>query len=115
MAVENVLIPVFRGEAVTITETVSSQNITGWAISFIARKKGEPTTSVINKSVSSGITLSDPSNGICTISLSSSDTDIAEGRYDVSIARTDSGSETVLTTGDLEIKRNTVLGTRTSS
>jgi len=112
MAVEGVLLPVYRGESVTITLTVSSQDITGWAISFIARSKGQPVTSVVNKSVSSGISLSDPENGICTISLSSTDTDLEEGRYDFSIARTDSGSEAVLTIGDFEVRRNTVLGTR---
>lgn len=115
MAVEGVLIPVYRGETVSITETVTSQDITGWSISFIVRAKGQPVTSLINKTVSSGITLSDPTNGICTIALSSTDTDITEGRYDFSIARTDSGSEAVLTIGDFEVKRNTVLGTRTSS
>lgn len=108
-------ITLWRGEAISIVATITSTNITGWAISCIVRPKvREANEAFITKSVGSGIALTTPASGILTITLSATDTDLEPGSYDYTIARTDSGSEVVLTWGSFIVRKNTVLGTQTT-
>lgn len=88
--------PVFAGEDVVITFTITSTDITGWALSFVA--------GAVTKTVGSGITITDGANGVCTVDLAAADTTaLGAGDTSFKLRRTDSGSNTVLSFGTLRI------------
>lgn len=88
------------------------QDITGWAVSFVVRLRDANgdlgATAIINKSVGSGVALTDTTNGVITVTLADTDTssvmlteDLDTGAsYRWSLRRTDAGSETTLARGE---------------
>jgi hypothetical protein len=104
----------YTGEDKTLTITVyqadgaTPQNITGWALSYRwKRKASDPdTAAVLTKTTASGIALTTPATGICTVTIDDTDTDnLAPQTYVHELKRTDAGSETVLTTGTVLLQR----------
>lgn len=104
----------YTGEDKTLTITVyqsdgtTAQNITGWSLSYRWKRSLSDADSeaVLTKTTSSGITLTTPGSGICTVTIADTDTDSLEARtYYHELKRTDAGSETVLTTGSVLLQR----------
>jgi hypothetical protein len=95
----------YKGEDVTITDTMSpATNITGWSLQFTVRKNFGDATALITKTIGSGITVTDLTNGIFKIAVANADTSgLTPGAYVYDVERTDSGNRTVLTTGYLNI------------
>jgi hypothetical protein len=102
---ENVNLGCFAGEDVVISFTVRRSgvaiDITGWAVTF--RLLTSAGLEVAEKTVGSGVTLTDPEAGVLTVTLASADTDQAAGIYSHTLARTDSGGKTVLAYGQFGI------------
>jgi hypothetical protein len=104
----------YTGEDKTITVTIyqaddtTAQNITGWALSYTWKraKTDADADAVLTKTTSNGITLTTPTDGVCTIAIADTDTDGLVARtYWHELKRTDAGSETVLTTGTVELQQ----------
>lgn len=104
----------YTGEDKTLTVTVyeadgtTPQNITGWSLSYRwKRSLSDPDSdAVLTKTTSSGITLTTPASGVCTVTIADTDTDSLEARtYYHELKRTDAGSETVLTTGSVLLQQ----------
>lgn len=104
----------YTGEDKTFTFTVyqsdgtTAQNITGWALSYRwKRSLSDPDSdAVLTKTTSSGITLTTPASGLCTVTIADTDTDSLEARtYYHELKRTDAGSETILTTGSVLLQQ----------
>ena len=104
----------YANEDKTLTFTVyqsdgtTAQNITGWALSYLWKRlpSDADASAVLTKTTSSGITLTTPSSGICTVTIADTDTvDLNPQTYQHELKRTDAGSETVLTTGTVLLQR----------
>ena len=104
----------YTGEDKTITATiyqadgVTAQNITGWSLSYLWKraKTDVDADAVLVKSTTSGIVLTTPVSGVCTITIADTDTDALTARtYWHELKRTDAGSETILTTGTVELQQ----------
>lgn len=94
----------FRSEDVTINVTMTpTTDITGWTLSFVAINSSGVTT--ISKTSGSGITITSPSAGMFSVSISSTDTTIAYDSYTYAIRRTDSGFNAVLCNGYFVVLR----------
>jgi hypothetical protein len=79
-------------------------NLTGGSITWTAYVSGT-STAVITKSTSSGIALTDPTNGVATVSLEPADTTSLKGTYILDGQFTDSGSDVyTFEKGGLEIQ-----------
>src|SRR6185295_19810429 len=89
----------YRGEDVDITVTMSPvEDITGWSITFTVRKTFNVLPILIQKSVGSGITITDGPNGVFVIHVDSADTaNLDVGAYHFDIQRTDVGNLVELT------------------
>ncbi len=96
----------YLGEDITITDQPAGTpvNITGWSIQFTLRQQPSlDSAPLVTKTVGSGVTITNASAGIFTVQLAAADTaGLAEGTYYYYIQRTDSGSATVLTAGQIE-------------
>lgn len=95
---------IYAGEAVTITVTLTgSGSITGWTL--VCKISNPPyVAALVTRTIGSGVTITDAANRIITITLTSAQTTLlGAGAYKWSLARTDSGSETVLTVGSITI------------
>ena len=104
----------YTGEDKTLTVTIyqadgiTPQNITGWALSYRWKRspKDADSEAVMTKTTSSGITLTTPASGLCTVAIADTDTDSLEAQtYYHEMKRTDAGSETVLTTGTVVLQQ----------
>lgn len=104
----------YTGEDKTLTFTIyqsdgtTAQNITGWSLSYTWKKHlSDPdSAAVLTKTTSSGIALTTPVSGICTVTIADTDTDALTARtYVHELKRTDAGSETVLTTGTVVLQQ----------
>jgi hypothetical protein len=95
----------YKGEDVTLTVTMSpATTITGWTLQFTLRKQFGDATALVTKTIGSGITVTDATNGVFTVSLASADTSGLDLRaYVYDIQRTDSGNRTVLTIGNVTL------------
>lgn len=100
----------FRGEDKVLEFTVyqsdgeTLQDITGWALSFDLCNSAF--VSQINKTSGSGITITDPTNGVLQVAIDDVDTDSLEpASYRYELKRTDSGSESVLAHGFAVLQR----------
>lgn len=96
----------FLGEDKTLTFTVTGQNITGWSLSWMLKRKASDTDALakITKTTADGIALTTPLSGICTVSVADTDTDsLRADIYWHELKRTDAGFETVLTYGTCEL------------
>jgi hypothetical protein len=103
----------FRGEDKSIVFDIVNavgdpQDITGWTVSFrVASSKFG--AAIIQKTVGSGITLTDPTAGRLTVVLASADTvaftnDGSDADYSYVLRRTNAGSRTELAYGALVIQ-----------
>lgn len=97
----------FTGEDRALRFTVKDDagvavDITGWALSWrFKRRVDDPDgAALITKTTGSGIALTTPASGICTVTIDDTDTDRL-GRVDGvhELKRTDAGSEVVLAYG----------------
>ena len=105
----------FTGEDKTITATIyqadgtTPQNITGWSLSYLWKRAKTDTDAeaVLTKTTSAGgIVLTTPVSGVCTITIADTDTDgLVARQYWHELKRMDGGSETVLTTGTVELQQ----------
>lgn len=110
-------ITVFYGEDIAVDDTIydvngCTEDISGWAIAFAVTETDDPSDGVLisKTTASGGVTLSNPTVGILTITLDSDDTSLLDpGRYFFTVARTDNGAYTVLTYGPYVVKGNAVL------
>lgn len=102
----------FLGEDKSLPVTVyqsdgsTAQNITGWSISFMLKKKQTDSDAAakITKTTASGITLTTPASGLLTISIADTDTDsLAADTYWYEVKRTDAGFESILTYGTCQL------------
>jgi hypothetical protein len=103
------LIRIIRGQDLSLRFTMDRpRSVSGWSVSFTLKKKLAGTT-VLSKTVGSGVTLTDAGRGVITVSLAKSDlssatltTALADGEgYVWDLKRTDSGSNVVLARGEL--------------
>lgn len=104
----------YTGEDKTITVTIyqsdgaTPQNITGWSLSYVWKraKTDADSAAVLTKTTANGIALTTPVDGVCTVTISDTDTDSLTARtYWHELKRTDAGSETVITTGTVELQQ----------
>jgi hypothetical protein len=109
----NPLVPVranmqwFKLEDVTVTDKITGFDITLWSLTFTLKQKYGDPTPLINKTVGSGITKTDPTNGTFTVSIVGA-TDyalltVSAGKYVFEIYRSDSGNNNMLTFGQVDI------------
>jgi hypothetical protein len=104
----------FVGEDKSLIVTVyqqdkrTLQNITSWSLSWMLKEhlSDADNVALLTKTTSSGITLTTPTSGVCTVSIADTDTDsIVPGRYYHELKRTDAGNETVLSHGRCVLRR----------
>jgi hypothetical protein len=98
----------FRGEDITLTVTVTDENIAGWGLAFSVAK-GYGQTAVFTKTTAAleGIVRTDEANGEFEVTIADIDTDaLATGNYVWDVKRTDAGQEAVLAYGQLNLKPN---------
>ncbi len=95
----------YKGEDVVITDTMDPTTaISGWSLQFTLRKNYGDPSPLLTKTIGSGITVTDATNGVFTIALADADTvNLAPGAYVYDIERTNAGNRTVLTIGVLNI------------
>jgi hypothetical protein len=95
----------YKGEDVVLTVTMAPATaISGWTLQFTLRTQYGDPTALVTKTNGSGITITNPTTGIFTVSLASADTaglDLRAFVYD--IQRIDTGARTVLTIGNLTL------------
>lgn len=98
----------FLGEDKSLVFTVyqsdgtTAQNITGWALSWMLKDSeyDADADAVLTKTTDSGIALTTPLSGICTVTIADTDTSTLDAKlYRHELKRTDDGSETVLSYG----------------
>lgn len=86
-----------KGSNYTITFTVLDDNndpvnISGWSLTYTWKVRDTDAAAVLTKTVGSGITLTDPTNGVGTIALVPADTSSLRPRvYYHRLMRTDAG------------------------
>lgn len=99
-----------QGEDKILRIVVGGQNIAGWALAFaMAPNYGE--ASSFTKSTESGITITDPTDGVFEIAIDDTDTDSLPANnpddpndyYVWDAKRTDAGQEVVLTYGKAKL------------
>jgi hypothetical protein len=104
----------FLGEDKALSFTVyqadgtTAQDITGYALAWMLKKKATDSdaTAKITKTTVSGIALTTPLSGICTVTLTDTDTaTLNAGVYRHELKRTDDGSETVLSFGTCVLRQ----------
>ena len=94
----------YRGEAVTINWQLDpAGSISGWTMTFELLDVDGGTV-ILSRTVGSGITVTAPSTGAATITLTATHTNRTPGAYFYSISRTNSGNETVLSRGAFIIR-----------
>lgn len=99
-----------RGDSATISLTVTGIDLTGSTVYFTART-ALPTTAIVDDTdadISVTVTdHSDPTNGVTTIPLSATDTDIDAGKYYYDIQIKNGSEVTSIPTRRLEIISDT--------
>lgn len=95
----------YKGEDVVLTVTMTpATSIAGWTLQFTLRKQFGDAAALVTKTTGAGITITDAANGVFKVTVASADTaglDLRAYVYD--IQRTDTGSRTVLTIGNLTL------------
>jgi len=80
------------------------QDITGWALSWLLKRSktdADAAAVIPAKTVGAGIALTTPASGLCTVSITDTETDaLTAGTYYHELKRTDPGNEAVLVTGE---------------
>lgn len=79
------------------------QDITGMAVEFVIREHDESPIALLTKTTGGGtISLTTPTSGILDVALFDTDTELWKPKvYRYAVRRTDAGSETVWTRGDI--------------
>lgn len=98
----------FRGEDVVLTVTLTPPtNITGWSLTFTVKNNLGGTTEVTkDNGGTGGISITSAGNGIFTVTILRSDTTgLAIQAYVYDIRRTDSGNNTVLAFGCINLRQ----------
>lgn len=89
--------------------TGTPQNITGWALSWMLKKRQTDTDAAakVTKTTAGGtISMTTPGSGVCEVGISDTDIDaLPAGLYWHELKRTDAGSETVLIYGTFVLKQ----------
>jgi hypothetical protein len=87
--------------------TADAQNITGWALSWVLKRKQSHSSAKVTKTTGSGITITTGSAGEATIELTDDDTDgLEHGLYYHELKRTDAGEESILIHGTFLLQRS---------
>lgn len=98
----------YKGERVTWTATPASvQDVTGWSLQCnVKRQKSDAATLlVLDNGGHGGIALTTPTAGVFTVTLTSAQClTLGAGSFYYDVWRTDSGAETELANGILNIK-----------
>ena len=84
------------------------QAITGWTLSWMLKRSlaDADVDALLTKTTTSGISLTTPASGLCTVTIADTDTDSIEpGRYYHELKRMDDGNETVLSQGRCVLRR----------
>ena len=80
-------------------------DITGWSITMTVRQTPLGANTLV-KSVGSGMTLTNPTSGVFTVSFPNADTaSLPIGKYVFDIRRTDSGHRATIADGTIELKQ----------
>lgn len=80
-------------------------DISGWSLEFVLRDYPEAPTVVLTKTTTDGIALSDPTLGICRVTIPRADTVLLNAQgYAYTLRRTDAGYSGVLAYGDFLVK-----------
>lgn len=91
-----------------IKEDGNAANITTWDLEWTLRQAPGATTHMLQKtSVLGGITKTDPTNGICRVSIDADDTldlGIRGGRFSHALKRVDGANDAVLSFGEAVLK-----------
>ncbi len=101
----------FIGEDRTLRFTVVDANdaavdITGYALEWVMRERPGSDMATLTKTTGSGITITDGPNGLCEVAIADANTlALDPGTYFHTLRRTDDGSETVLSFGDVILKQ----------
>jgi hypothetical protein len=104
----------FIGEDKSLIITVyqsdkrTRQNILGWSLSWMLKTSLSDVdgSALLTKTTNSGISLTTPSTGVCTVTIADTDTDgLTPGKYFHELKRTDAGAETVLSHGRCVLRR----------
>jgi hypothetical protein len=104
----------FTGEDKSLVFTVNqsdgstAQDITGWSLSWMLKRAvaDADADALITKTTGSGIALTTPASGICTVTIDDTDTDSLEpGTFRHELKRTGAGVETILSYGTAVLKR----------
>jgi len=104
----------FAGEDKTFTFTIkkadeSAQDITGWTLEWELRLSRYAATSLLSKTVGSGITITNGPAGILTVALAQADTvSLKAGSYYHGLARTNGGSWDVNLEGQAILRKAAV-------
>lgn len=104
---------VFTGEDKVLSGIVyqsdgtTAQNITGWAMSWMLKKRATDSdaNAKIVKTTGNGIDVVSAAAGTYTVTLTDTNLTIPAGHYYHEVKRTDDGSETVLTHGTFLVKQ----------
>lgn len=92
----------YRGEDIILQFTMDPvQDITGWTLLFTLKADAQDPTALVSKA---GSIVSAP-NGVFSVSLSSSDTNLTPAQYVYDVWRTDAGSKAVLSKGTFTIEQ----------
>jgi len=105
-------ITIFKGEDKTLNVILKPPtDISTWTnISFTVRKAKTDSTAKITKTVGSGITITDTTNGVVQVALADTDTEnLTAGIHYWDIKRMDPGSEVVLAYGPINIEQGITL------
>ena len=83
------------------------QDITGFALSWLLKRDPDDAGALITKTTGSGINLTTPASGICTVTVLDTDTDgLDAGDYWHELKRTDANSETILSQRRIRLRRS---------
>ena len=95
----------FRGEDKILTVTLDPVvNISGWTLAFTMRLTAGSAEALIEKTTTSGITITDGTHGIFQVTLDDLETaGLQPGKYAYDCKRMDAGAEAILVYGTLEL------------
>jgi hypothetical protein len=96
----------------TATITLSpSESVAGWTAQFTVRGQAD-STALITKTTSSGITVSDATNGVFQVSLSATDLTLTPGLYRFELTRTNPGAVYPIAEGSLLVTSSVYAGSQ---
>lgn len=89
-----------------VDENGDVQPITGWGLEWVLRERPDAGTTVLSKTVGTGITITDGTAGICSVAVADTDTiGLTAGDYYYALRRSDEGYETVLAFGRATLRQ----------